>query len=185
VSCPAKAALTAEEADRMNALSDADFEADTDLRPCEFPEHGPEVLHTLLVQTQHTSADAPGTAWWLQWSDDGRHAVLVGPECRKSDGNEDCLLIQDHPGDCFYGVEDQDDGSGWTLVYVTDDREGCPAWELREGGLVLYDNDEFDATQVEQARTWAAEALLEGEELTVSGWTADPSLPGRWIAEGS
>jgi hypothetical protein len=186
VDCPAKAALTADEARRMNESPDREHEADTRPRSCEFAEHGPEVRHTMHVQAHYTRPTDAGTHWWLQWSDDGRHEVVIASSCRRlDDGDEACLLIGGHPGDCDPGFIEEPDGTGWVLAWVEEDEDDDDdAWWLLHDGAVFYGTD-LARSQADEAKVWAAETLLDFEEFTVTGWAADPAAPDRWTAQAS
>ena len=183
--CTAKASLTEAEAERMNALPNAENEADTEPCVCEFELHGPETLHACHVQSQFEGPEADGVNWWLRWSEDGHREIKVEPVCGKpTESAEDstCLLITGHPGKCDDGyVEEGDDGSGWTLAYAHDDEVGW-LWELREGGRLLHDTDLFSRDQYEQAMALAAEHMLDLWDVKVLSWKRDESAPDRWLA---
>lgn len=175
--CMATAALTDAEVRRLKALPNSEHAVTTVPRACEFEKHDAEVLHGHLVQSQFDGEKS--VSWWLRWDDAGFREITKEPTCeklREEDGL--CLLVVKHPGRCNDGRAEEGGGE-WTLVFDPDEEEGFPAWELRQGDSVLYDEDTLSRDQITEALAWAVETLREGEELTVTGWTEGP---GRWTA---
>jgi hypothetical protein len=83
----------------MNALPHAVFDVSIRPHPCEFTVHGPEVRHAFNTQVQD---DEKGglVLWWLLWDDSGNRELKIAPGCHRIVGEERCLLIDEHPGDC-------------------------------------------------------------------------------------
>lgn len=179
--CTAKASLTADEVQYLNALPDPEHEVSTEPVPCEFSAHGPEALHTCGVQQQYLDGfDGPGIFSWLVWGDDGHHEVLVADDCRKDTGEESCLLIAEHPGSCDTGLPDP---LGTWILEGSDDGYGF-AWSLDQEFYLSSVNEDIPADAVADAQKWAAEELRE-HDVTVARWVQDPAKPLRWVAERS
>lgn len=176
--CGATAVLTEAEVQRFSEMPDGEHAVDANQGECEFSEHGPEVLHASLMQTQYDGTTE--TPWWLRWSDDGHREIKVEPFCRRPGGDDLCLLVVDHPGECEVSGED-DGGDAWNLVYSLDGEDGW-SWELRQGNRLLHFTDELSREQGKEAQEWAAAMLLEFEEAVVSGWTPNKDVPDYWTA---
>lgn len=191
--CTATVVLTEAEVQRMNLLPDAQFEANTESHLCDFVAHGPEVLHARLAQGQYDDETQEYTHWWLRWSDAGHRELKTGPSCDKLTGEDGCLFVAGHPGEC-------DDGLGlpdgpWALQGAAD--EWGWAWEVLKGESCMYVDEDIPQAEVVEAQQWAAEEIEarmaqeeSQEESQEAGpmvivWEPDPSTPNRWTLRES
>lgn len=101
--CLATAVLTGAEVEQLDELPDAELGVETDPVECEFIAHGPEVLHSYMVQNQFDGTTE--TSWWLRWSDEGHREIRVEPPCGGAHEDLSCLLVLNHPGGCEWGDE--------------------------------------------------------------------------------